>query len=82
MELLSTGEFDRDFKKADKEAVDRIKRVLGALRRSNLVGKPLRHVRGAYSVRINNKRLVYRAEAGRITLLFFKSREDVYDYMR
>ena len=82
MEVFSTNEFDKDFKKADKEATERIKKILDELKSSNFIGKPLRHLKNTYTVRINNKRFVYKVEEDKVTLLFFKSREDIYDYLR
>lgn len=82
MEILSTNEFDRDIRKASKEDIKRINVVVQSLRVKNFVGKQLHHTKNIYSVRIGNKRLVYRAEGSAVTLLFFKSREGVYDYLR
>lgn len=82
MEIFSTEEFDKDLKKADKEALRRIKEIAKELEMSNFLGKPLSHLKSVYSIRINGKRLVYRVEGERVTLLFFKSRENVYDYLR
>ncbi len=82
MEIFSTYEFDKDFKKADKESVKRIKYIVAELKTSNYLGKELVHMRNTYSIRINNKRLVYRIENEKVILLFFKSRENVYDYLR
>lgn len=82
MEIFSTTEFDRDFKKAGKEDITRINGIIEQLKNSNLIGKQPHHVKDIYSIRIGNKRLIYRKEGLRVTLLFFKSREGVYDYLR
>lgn len=82
MEIFSTSEFDKDFKKADKEAVKRIRYLITELKASNYLGKELTHAKRTYSIRIGNKRFVYRVENDKVILLFFKSRENVYDYLR
>jgi mRNA-degrading endonuclease RelE of RelBE toxin-antitoxin system len=82
MEILSTGEFDKDLKKANKEEVKRIRTLIELLKAAGIMGKQLHHVKNTYSVRIGNKRLVYRVEKSKVTLLFFKSRENIYDYLR
>lgn len=82
MEILSTGEFDKDLKKANKEEVKRIHTLIELLKASGIMGKQLHYVKNTYSVRVGNKRLVYRVEKSKVTLLFFKSREDIYDYLR
>jgi mRNA-degrading endonuclease RelE of RelBE toxin-antitoxin system len=82
VEVFSTAEFDKDFKKADKEATNRIKDIVLELKTSKYVGKRLKHAKDSYSIRINNKRLVYKVENDKVILLFFKSRENVYDYLR
>ncbi len=66
----------------DREEKARIEKILSVLRSSRLVGKPLRHFKDVYSTRIRNERLIYKAEGNNIILLFFKSREDVYEYPR
>ena len=82
MEIFSTSEFDKDFKKADKEAVKRIRYLITELKTSNYLGKELDHAKRTYSIRIGNKRFVYRVENDKVILLFFESRENVYDYLR
>ena len=82
MELFSTSEFDKDYKKSSKEDIKRINRLIEQLKRGIPVGKPLRHLKNTFSVRVGNKRLVYTVEGEKLTLLFFKSREGVYDYLR
>ncbi|MCL4362907.1 type II toxin-antitoxin system YoeB family toxin [Candidatus Marsarchaeota archaeon] len=81
MELFSTSEFDKDYKKSSKEDIKRINRLIAQLKRRIPVGKPLRHLKNTFSVRVGNKRLVYTVEGDKLTLLFFKSREGVYDYL-
>ncbi|MDE1849108.1 MAG: type II toxin-antitoxin system YoeB family toxin [Candidatus Micrarchaeota archaeon] len=81
MEIFSTASFDKDFRKATKEEVKRINAIVEGLKASNFIGKPLRHAKNTYSVRIGNKRFVYNIDGSRILLIFFKSREGVYDYL-
>ena len=82
MELFSTSEFDKDYKKSSREDIMRINRIIRQLKSGIPVGKPLRYLKNTFSVRLGNKRLVYTKEDTKITLLFFKSREGVYDYLR
>ena len=86
---FSTGEFDRDYRKATKEELKRISDAIEQIKAcsfigNNFVGKALRHTKDTYSIRIGNKRLVYHIERNEpeILLLFFKSREGVYDYLK
>ena len=82
MDLFSTSEFNKDYKKSSKEDIKRINRLIEQLKSEIPVGKPLRHLKNTFSARVGNKRLVYTIEGNKITLLFFKSREGVYDYLR
>ncbi len=89
MEIFSTSEFDRDYKRATKEDIKRIGEAIGQIKASNFIGKDfvgkhLHHAKDTYSIRIGNKRMVYHVEKedSRILLLFFKSREGVYDYLK
>ncbi len=82
MELFSTSEFDKDYKKGGKDDIKRINGLIGQLKGRIPLGKPLRHLKNTFSVRVGNKRLVYTVEDNKLTLLFFKSREGVYDYLR
>ena len=82
MELFSTNEFDKDYRKSSKADMKRINRLVEQLKSGIRLGKPLHHLKNAFSVRIGNKRLVYMAEGNKLTLMFFKSREGVYDYLR
>lgn len=89
MEIFSTSEFDKDYKKASKEEVKRINEAVEQIKacsfiRNDCVGKQLHHTKDTYSIRIGNKRVVYRIEKenARALLLFFKSREGVYDYLK
>lgn len=84
MLIESTNEFEKDLKKINREESSRIKDVIQKLENGEQPGKPLLYVRNVFSVRIGNKRLIYRTEAGsdKVLLLFFKSREQVYDYLR
>ena len=89
MEAFSTGEFDRDYRKTTKEELKHICDAVGQIKactftEKNFIGKALRHTKDTYSIRIGNKRLVYHIERNdqEILLLFFKSREGVYDYLK
>lgn len=82
MELFSTNEFDRDYKKSSKEDITRINRLIQQFKAGMRIGKPLHHLKNTFAIRIDNKRLVYSVEGNKLTLLFFKSCEGVYDYLR
>ncbi len=57
----------------------RIDEIIGRLAGNEDIGKPLHHMEDVFSIRIENKRLIYNKNTkdGKITILFFKSREDV-----
>ena len=82
MELFSTCEFDKDYKKSSKEDIKRINTIIEQLKSGIPAGKPLHHIKNTFSVRVGNKRLVYAIDGNKLTLLLFKSREGIYDYLR
>lgn len=84
MLIESTNEFEKDLKRISKEESGRIKDAIQRLESGEQQGKPLLYVKNVFSVRIGNKRLIYRMElgSGRALILFFKNREQVYDYLR
>ncbi|MCL4383176.1 MAG: type II toxin-antitoxin system YoeB family toxin [Candidatus Marsarchaeota archaeon] len=82
MELFSTNEFDRDYKKSSKDDITRINKLIQQFKAGMHIGKPLHHLKNTFAIRIGNKRLVYSVDGNKLTLLFFKSREGVYDYLR
>lgn len=84
MQIEVTREFEKDTKKITEKERQRLDEIVVRLAKSESLGKQLHHMKDVFSVYIGNKRLVYKAvpEHGRIVLLFFKSREGVYDYLR
>ena len=84
MPIESTNEFDKDIKRISKEDSARISEAIQKLERDEQPGKPLLYVKNVFSMRIGNKRLIYKfeKEGNHVLLLFFKSREQVYDYLR
>ena len=84
MEFEQSAEFRTDVKKLPADEVRRLDDIILSLTVSNHVGKQLHHLKDVYSVRIGNKRLVYRIyqQEEKILLIMFRSREDVYELLR
>ncbi|GEM_PF-878738 len=84
MELLKTGEFERDIKRMDKPLRAVLQNSIGKISREPERGKPLGHFSDIFSVRIEGKRLIYHYDKKeqRITLMMYKKRNEVYEYMR
>jgi mRNA-degrading endonuclease RelE of RelBE toxin-antitoxin system len=83
VEAEATGEFQKDIKKLTAKDRERLDEIIRRLSASERLGKQLHHLKEAYSIRIENKRLVYQilGKEAKVRLLFFKSREDVYEYL-
>lgn len=83
MEFEQSAEFRRDVKKLPANEAERLDKVIASLAVDKRAGKQLHHLKEVYSIRIGNKRLVYRVESeGRILLILFRSREGVYDLLK
>jgi len=84
MELLKTGEFERDMKHIDRLLRAVLQNSIGKIGGEPERGKPLGHFSDIFSVRIEGKRLIYHYDkkGQRITLMMYKKRDEVYDYMR
>jgi mRNA-degrading endonuclease RelE of RelBE toxin-antitoxin system len=84
MEVEQTREFEKDTKKITAKTKQRIDDVVKVLANSKKLGKELHHLGDVYSIRIENKRLVYQIleRENKIILLLFKSREEVYEYLK
>ncbi len=84
MEVEKTREFEKDTKKVSAKTKQRIDDVVRTVISSGKFGKELHHMKDVYSVRIENKRLVYQIleRENKIILLLFKSREEVYKYLQ
>lgn len=84
MDIEKTGEFDKDTKKLTTKEKQRLDGVISEIAHSGKKGKQLHHLKDVFSIRIENKRLVYQIieKEGRLLLLMFKGREDVYEYLR
>jgi mRNA-degrading endonuclease RelE of RelBE toxin-antitoxin system len=83
MEFEQSAEFRKDLKKLPADEVERLDRVIASLAVNKRAGKQLHHLKEVYSVRIGNKRLVYRIEGEeRILLVLFRSREGVYGLLK
>jgi mRNA-degrading endonuclease RelE of RelBE toxin-antitoxin system len=84
MEVEQTREFEKDIKKITAKTKQRIDDIVKLLANSAKLGDELHYMKDVYSVRIENKRLVYQIlkKENKIILLLFKSREEVYTYLR
>lgn len=84
MDIEKTGEFDKDTKKLTAKEKQRLDEIISAVAYSGKKGKQLHHLNDVFSIRIDNKRLVYRIveKEDKLLLLMFKSRDDVYTYLR
>jgi len=83
MDVEATKEFQKDIKKLTAKDSERLNEIIKRLSASEKLGKQLHHQKEVYSIRIENKCLVYQIleKEAKIILLFFKSREDVYEYL-
>ena len=84
MEFESTPVFDKDVKKLDKHEQKVLKEILEKIRKQPDIGKPMEHCDNVFSKRIDPRRLVYQVkkQEGKIFLLLYKNRDDVYDALR
>lgn len=84
MDVEQTREFEKDTKKISAKTKQRIDDIIKLLTSSAKLGDELHHMKDIYSIRIENKRLVYQIleKENKIILLLFKSREEVYTYLR
>jgi mRNA-degrading endonuclease RelE of RelBE toxin-antitoxin system len=83
MDVEATREFQKDIKKLTAKDRGRLDEIIKRLSNSEKLGKQLHHLNEVYSVRIENRRLIYQIleKEAKVRLLFFKSREDVYEYL-
>ncbi|MDE1871226.1 MAG: type II toxin-antitoxin system RelE/ParE family toxin [Candidatus Micrarchaeota archaeon] len=84
MEIEQAREFEKDVKKVTAKTKQRIDDIAKLLASSTKLGDQLHHMKDVYSIRIENRRLVYQIleKEDKIILLLFKSREEVYEYLR
>ena len=82
MNVEQTREFERDTKKINSKTKQRIDDIVKLLTNSAKLGDELHYMKDVYSIRIENKRLVYQILDDKVILLLFKSREEVYTYLR
>ncbi len=84
MDVEKTGEFDKDIKKLTAKEKQRLGEIISEIAHSGKKGKQLHHLKEVFSIRIENKRLVYQImeKEDKLLLLMFKSREDVYEYLK
>jgi mRNA-degrading endonuclease RelE of RelBE toxin-antitoxin system len=84
LELLKTGEFERDIKHTGRPLRAVLQSSIGKVSKEPERGKPLGHFSDIFSMRIEGKRLIYHYDkkGQRITLMMYKKRDEVYEYMR
>lgn len=84
VEVEKTREFEKDTKKLTAKTMQRIDEIVKRLMKLEKVGGQLHHFKDVYSIRIDNKRLVYQIleKEDKVILLLFKSREEVYEYLQ
>ena len=76
--------FDKDVKKLDAHERKELKDLLDKILERPELGKPMGHHANIFSKRIDPRRLVYaiQKQEGKIILLLYKNRYEVYDALR
>ncbi len=82
MEILQTGEFEKDVARLGKSVKEQVSRAIRKISKNPGLGKPMRHLDSVFSERVSNFRLLYRFKDGKLLLLCFKNRDEVYDYLK
>jgi mRNA-degrading endonuclease RelE of RelBE toxin-antitoxin system len=84
MNLEQTGEFEKDIKKIDKKHKKILKDAITDVIENPQKYKPLLHYKDIRTVKIEGKRLIYRyvKSDNMIIFLMYKSRDDVYNYLK
>lgn len=84
MEFESTREYDKDIRKLDRNEKQELKGLLGKILHNPEIGKPMEHYANVFSKRTEHRRLVYKvlAREGRIVLLLYKNRDEVYEFLK
>lgn len=82
MELLQLDIFDDDLNAIDNSFKQRLKKAIVKIRENPRLGKPLKHYADIFSERVGKFRLVYKFQNQEITLICFKHRDEVYEYVR
>ncbi len=84
MQVYSTNEFLKDIRKISAKDKERLNKIIKQLLLKEISGKQLHHSTNTFSIRLENKRLIYQVveKEDKLILLFFKSRADVYEYLK
>ena len=84
MQIRSSSEFEKDIRKLDLHERKRLKEIIEKLGEAPEMGKPLHHFGNLFSIRAQNRRLVYQfsREKQEVILLLYKDRDEVYQYLR
>lgn len=80
-EIIWTQKGEQDFKKIrDRATQDKLEKQLRKIAENPDFGKPLRYsLRGEWSVYVKPFRLIYKVEDGKLILLRFEHRKEVYE---
>ncbi|MCK4319842.1 hypothetical protein KAW38_04710 [Candidatus Micrarchaeota archaeon] len=82
MRLLKTDEFKGDLKQLEGSLKRELKKIIEKVIVNPKESKPLKYVKNVFSLRIKNKRLLYLFEKNSIVFLCFKSRDEVYEWLK
>ena len=82
MELLQTGEFERDVGKLDRGMKRQLGKAIEKISKNPNAGKPLKHLDSVFSERVSNFRLIYQFKDDGMLLVCFKNRDEVYGYLK
>ncbi|MFA4946099.1 MAG: type II toxin-antitoxin system RelE/ParE family toxin [Candidatus Micrarchaeia archaeon] len=82
MNFEYSPEYEKDVKKLDSTWREPLKARLERIAANPHAEKPLKHFSNVFSARIGSKRLVYKVDGATVKLACFKSRDEVYDYLK
>lgn len=82
MKLVQTETFEKDIKKLDGSIKERLKKAIQKIIDNPEGGKPLKHHSNVFSERIEQYRLIYKISREEILLIYFKKRDEVYQYLK
>lgn len=84
MDLEQTGEFEKDTKRLDKKTKKMLKDAIEDVIGNPEKYKPLLHYKNIRTVKIEERRLIYRyvKTENKIIFLMYKNRDDVYQYLK
>jgi len=79
-EIIWTQNFEQDFKKVkDKSTQEKLEKQIKKITENPAFGKPLRYdLKGERTIYIKPYRLIFKVEGGKLILLRFEHRKEVY----